>query len=157
MKISPPIEVVAGAYELWKREEGMKVPGLLIADEYHAMGGGDVLPRTDTPYGLDNAPQRVNRIFSNYNGPRYNAMAEKLKIPALNAMPVMRRCAVTEPEETRFLTAVALKEFTEFINAVNLDASKRELVKEGREARDTFEKLFNLVFPENENYQVTQR
>lgn len=145
MKIS--LRQVSEAALDWFHAVGLKEAGSLISDEYHAAGGGDILPRTDSVNGIDNAAQRVNRIFSNYDGPRYSVMAEALKIPVLNAMPVMRRSAVTMASDPRYLSALALKEFTEFLNAVNLGASERELRKEGVEAREALDKLLNSVIP----------
>lgn len=66
MKISPPIEVVASELEAWALEDGWKAVGMAIADEYHAGGGGDILPAVDTGDGLRNAVQRVKRIFRGF-------------------------------------------------------------------------------------------
>jgi hypothetical protein len=149
MKIS--LQKVSAAAQSWFQDVGLKEAASLISEEYFAAGGGDVLPRTDTVNGIHNAAQRVNRIFNNYDGPRYRVMAEALKEPVLNAMPVMRRSAVTIPDEPRFLSALALKEISEFLNAVTLGASERELLKEGTEARAALEKLFNSVIPATEH------
>lgn len=150
MKISPTIEVVAPAIEAWALSEGWKAVASPVSDEYHAAGGGPVLPLADSEYGLNNAAQRIKRIFRNYNGPRYRPMAEELIEPALRAMPAMRRSAVTAANDPSYLSASCLKEITEFLNAVNLGASTRELLKEGREARDALNKLFYSVIPTKE-------
>ncbi|VAP72318.1 Uncharacterised protein [Klebsiella pneumoniae] len=150
------LQRVSNAALDWFHDVGLKEAGALISDEYHAAGGGDLLPRADSIKGVENAAQRINRIFSNHDGPRYRVMAESLKEPVLRAMPVMRRSAVTMPDEPIYLTAIALKEVTEFLNAVNLGASPRELLKEGKEARDALNKLFNSVIPQTGNLNATQ-
>ncbi|EPJ9743121.1 toxin YdaT family protein [Klebsiella oxytoca] len=150
MKIIPSIDVIAPAIEAWALTEGWKAVASPVSDEYHATGGGPVLPLADSENGLNNAAQRVKRIFRNYNGPRYRPMADELIEPALRAMPAMRRAAVIAANDPGYLSASCLKEITEFLNAVNLGASTRELVKEGREAREALNKLYNSVIPAKE-------
>lgn len=145
MQITPSIDAVATAVNQWAASEGWQTVGLDIAAQYHYEGGGSLLPDPDSDQ--DNARQRVRRIFQNCDGPRYSAMAAELTGPALRAMPVLRSAAVSMPDAPQYLSALALKEITEFLNAVNLGAPDRELCKEGREAREAFNRLFNTVIP----------
>lgn len=138
MKISPPIEAVAEAVESWAAADGWKVVGPAIADQYHAAGGGEILPRTDTENGLDNATQRVKRIFRGFDGPRYAPLAEALKGVVLDAMPAERRASIESPGDPILLVALAAKEGIEAINAVNLGAAPQAALKEINEAIDAF-------------------
>ncbi|EKS6335754.1 hypothetical protein OR191_002433 [Enterobacter hormaechei] len=134
MKISPPIEVVASELEAWALEDGWKAVGMAIADQYHADGGGDILPAVDTGDGLRNAVQRVKRIFRGFDGPRYAPQAEGLKRAALAALPTERRARVLRPHSPAYLVAVATKEFVDAINAINLGAAPTEILREADEA-----------------------
>lgn len=134
MKISPPIEALAAELEAWALEDGWKSVGLAIADQYHASGGGDILPTTDTGKGLVNATQRVKRIFRGYDGPRYASQAEGLKAAALTALPVARRAALELPGDPSFLATIAAQEGIDAVNAVHLRASPDVIVRETRQA-----------------------
>jgi hypothetical protein len=134
MKISPPIEVVAAELETWALVEGWKTVGLAIALQYHAAGGGAILPVTDTEKGLTNATQRVKRIFRGFDGPRYAPQAEGLKPAALAALPTERRARVLRPHSPEYLVAIATKEFVDAINAINLGAAPTEILREADQA-----------------------
>ncbi|MGK0686144.1 toxin YdaT family protein [Serratia marcescens] len=138
MKISPPIESVAAELEAWALVDGWKTVGLAVADQYHAAGGGDILPTTDTGKGLINATQRVKRIFRGYDGPRYAPLASKLKIAALAALPAERRARIEAPNDPVLLAAVAAKEGIAAVNAVNLGAAPAAALKEINEAISAF-------------------
>lgn len=134
MKISPPISDVAKEVEAWAQEAGWKAVGLRVAELYHATSGGTALPAPDNQDGLDNAVQRVKRIFRGYDGPRYGLMAEELKEAALCALPADRRKKLVEPESPVLLATIATRECTEAINAIHLGATSGEIFKEAREA-----------------------
>lgn len=134
MKISPPIDAVAVELERWAQVDGWKSVGLAVAEQYHAAGGGDILPTVDTEKGLNNAMQRVKRIFRGFDGPRYAPQAEGLKSAALAALPTERRARVLRPHSPAYLVAVATKEFVDAINAINLGATPTEILREADEA-----------------------
>ncbi|EOS93823.1 toxin YdaT domain-containing protein [Erwinia tracheiphila] len=134
MKISPPIDAVAAELERWAQVDGWKTVGLAVADQYHAAGGGDILPTADSENGLSNATQRVKRIFRGFDGPRYAPQAEGLKSAALAALPTERRARVLRPHSPAYLVAVATKEFVDAINAINLGAAPTEILREADEA-----------------------
>lgn len=138
MKISPPIEAIAAELEAWALEDGWKTVGLEIADQYHASGGGDILPTTDTGKGLVNATQRVKRIFRGYDGPRYAPQAARLKNAALAALPAERRARIESPRDPVLLAAVAAREGIEAVNAVNLGAAPATALKEINDAISAF-------------------
>ncbi len=138
MKISPPIEVIATELEAWALEDGWKTVGLAIADQYHASGGGGILPTTDTGKGLVNATQRVKRIFRGYDGPRYAPQAARLKNAALAALPAERRARIESPRDPVLLAAVAAREGIEAVNAVNLGAAPATALKEINDAISAF-------------------
>lgn len=130
MKISPPIESVAAELESWALVEGWKFVGLAVAEQYHAAGGGYILPITDTEKGLINATQRVKRIFRGFDGPRYAPQAEALKPAVLAVLPAERRARLESPGDPVLLAAVAAKEGIEAINAVNLGAAPASALKD---------------------------
>ncbi|XGI81157.1 toxin YdaT family protein [Enterobacter hormaechei] len=134
MKISPPIEVVAAELESWALVEGWKFVGLAVAEQYHAAGGGYILPITDTEKGLINATQRVKRIFRGFDGPRYAPQAEGLKPAALAALPAERRARLEAPDDPVLLAAVAVREGIEAVNAVHLRATPEVIVRETTQA-----------------------
>lgn len=134
MKISSPIEAVAAELEAWALVEGWKFVGLAVAEQYHAAGGGEILPVTDTEKGLINATQRVKRIFRGFDGPRYAPLAEGLKTAALAALPAERRARLESPNDPVFLAALASKEFTDAINSIHLGATAGVIIKEATEA-----------------------
>ncbi|PIJ48927.1 hypothetical protein BL250_16455 [Erwinia sp. OLTSP20] len=134
MKISPPIDAVAAELERWAQVDGWKTVGLAVAEQYHAAGGGDILPTADSENGLSNATQRVKRIFRGFDGPRYAPQAEGLKSAALAALPTERRARVLRPHSPAYLVAVATKEFVDAINAINLGAAPTEILREADEA-----------------------
>ena len=134
MKISPPIEAVAAELESWALVEGWKFVGLAVAEQYHASGGGYILPITDTEKGLINATQRVKRIFRGFDGPRYAPQAEGLKPAALAALPAERRAHLVSPGDPVVLAVVASKEFTDAINSIHLGAAAGVIIKEATEA-----------------------
>ena len=138
MKISPPIEAVAAELESWALVEGWKFVGLAVAEQYHAAGGGYILPITDTEKGLINATQRVKRIFRGFDGPRYAPQAEELKPAALAALPAERRARLESPGDPGFLAAPAAKEGIEAINAVNLGAAPALVIQAINEAIAAF-------------------
>ncbi|KAB1581133.1 toxin YdaT family protein [Serratia marcescens] len=138
MKISPPIESVAAELEAWAHVDGWKTVGLAVAEQYHAAGGGDILPTTDTGKGLINATQRVKRIFRGYDGPRYAAQAARLKTAVLAALPAERRARLESPRDPVLLAAVAAREGIEAVNAVNLGAAPATALKEINEAISAF-------------------
>jgi hypothetical protein len=138
MKISPPIEAVAAELEMWALVEGWKSVGLAVAEQYHALGGGDILPLTDTGKGLANATQRVKRIFRGFDGPRYAPQAEGLKAAALAALPAERRARLESPGDPVLLAAVAAREGIEAINAVNLGAAPALVIQAINEAIAAF-------------------
>lgn len=141
MKISPPIEAVAAELELWASVAGWKTVAGLVADAYQDDGGGNLLPRADTPEGLRNAIQRVRRIFRGFDGPRYSWQAEALKQTVLTAMPSERRIRLELPGDPVLLAAMAAKEGIEAVNAVNLGAATACLLKECDEAIAAFTSL----------------
>lgn len=130
MKISPPIDAIAAELEAWALVDGWKVVGLAVAEEYHAAGGGDVLPLADTAKGLINVTQRIKRIFRGCDGPRYAPQAVSLKSAALAALPAERRARLEFPGDPVVLAAVAAKEGIEAINAVNLGAAPASALKD---------------------------
>lgn len=138
MKISPPIEAVAAELESWALVEGWKFVGLAVAEQYHAAGGGYILPITDTEKGLINATQRVKRIFRGFDGPRYAPQAEGLKPAALAALPAERRARLESPGDPVFLAAVAAREGIQAVNAVNLGAAPSLALKEINDAIAAF-------------------
>ncbi len=138
MKISPPIEVVASELEAWALEDGWKAVGKAIADQYHADGGGDILPAVDTGDGLRNAVQRVKRIFRGFDGPRYAPQAEGLKAAALAALPTERRARIESPGDPILLAALAAKEGIEAVNAINLGAAPASALREINQAIEAF-------------------
>ncbi|MFQ1038306.1 toxin YdaT family protein [Citrobacter koseri] len=138
MKISPPIDAVAAELEAWALEAGWKAVGLAVAEQYHLTGGGDILPVTSTAKGLNNATQRVKRIFRGFDGPRYAPQAEGLKAAALAALPTERRARLEYPGDPVFLAAVAAKEGIEAINAVNLGAAPALVIQAINEAIAAF-------------------
>lgn len=138
MKISPPIDAVASELEAWALEDGWKAVGVAIADQYHASGGGNILPAVDTGDGLRNAIQRVKRIFRGFDGPRYASLAVELKPVALAVLPVERRARVESPHDPALLATVAAKESIEAINAVHLRAAPAVALKEINDAISAF-------------------
>ncbi|MDN8598653.1 toxin YdaT family protein [Citrobacter sp. S2-9] len=138
MKISPPINVVAVELEMWALEVGWKTVGLAITEHYHATGGGDVLPLVNTEKSLQNATQRIKRIFRGCDGPRYAPQAEVLRSAALAALPAERRTQLISPGDPVLLAAVAAREGIEAINAVNLGAAPASALKEINEAITAF-------------------
>lgn len=138
MKISPPIEAVAGELEAWALTDGWKTVGLSVTDSYHGLGGGSVLPSIDSENDLANATQRVKRIFRGFDGPRYAQLAHELKAAALAALPAERRARIEAPGDPVFLASVAAKEGIEAINAVNLGAAPLVALKEIDEAISAF-------------------
>jgi|GEM_PF-851968 Protein of unknown function (DUF1019). len=138
MKISPPIDAVAAELERWAQVDGWKTVGLAVAEQYHAAGGGDILPTADSENGLSNATQRVKRIFRGFDGPRYAPQAEGLKSAALAALPTERRARVELPGDPILLAALAAKEGIEAVNAVNLGAAPASALKEINQAIAAF-------------------
>lgn len=130
MKISPPIDAVAAELEAWALVEGWKSVGLAIAKQYHVSGGGEILPAVDTEKGLNNAIQRVKRIFRGFDGPRYAPLARELKPVALSALPTERRARLESPGDPVLLAAVAAKEGIAAINSVNLGAAPASALKD---------------------------
>jgi hypothetical protein len=147
MKISPPIEVVAAELETWALVEGWKTVGLAVALQYHAAGGGAILPVTDTEKGLTNATQRVKRIFRGFDGPRYASQAEGLKSAVLAALPVERRARIESPGDPVLLAAIAAKEGIEAVNAMHLRASPNVALKEINEAISAFMAMKSVIEP----------
>ncbi|EAA2042153.1 hypothetical protein DSF28_19080 [Salmonella enterica subsp. enterica serovar Enteritidis] len=138
MKISPSLEAVAAELELWALAVGWKTVGALVAGEYHACGGGQLLPIPDNSDGLRNAVQRLQRVFRGFDGPRYSLEAEALKPFVLAAMPVETRVRLESPGDPVLLAALAAKEGIEAINAVNLGAAPASALKEINEAISAF-------------------
>lgn len=138
MKISPPIDVVASELEAWALEDGWKAVGMAIADQYHADGGGVILPNTDTAKGMSNATQRIKRIFRGFDGPRYALLAESLREAALAALPTERRARLESPGDPILLAALAAKEGIEAVNAVNLGAAPSSALREINQAIAAF-------------------
>lgn len=138
MKISPPIEQIAAAVESWALADGWKTVGMAIADQYHADGGGDILPAVNTADGLRNAIQRVKRIFRGFDGPRYASLAVELKPVALSVMPAERRARIESPRDPALLATVAAKESIEAVNAVHLRAAPAVALKEINDAISAF-------------------
>lgn len=147
MKISPPIEVVASELEAWALEDGWKAVGMAIADQYHAGGGGDILPAVDTGDGLRNAVQRVKRIFRGFDGPRYASLAVELKPVALSVLPAERRVRIESPRDPALLATVAAKESIEAVNAVHLRAAPAVALKEINEAISAFMAIKSVIEP----------
>lgn len=147
MKISPPIEVVASELEAWALEDGWKAVGMAIADQYHAGGGGDILPAVDTGDGLRNAVQRVKRIFRGFDGPRYASLAVELKPVALSVLPAERRARIESPRDPALLATVAAKESIEAVNAVHLRAAPAVALKEINEAISAFLAVKSVIEP----------
>lgn len=147
MKISPPIEVVASELEAWALEDGWKAVGMAIADQYHAGGGGDILPAVDTGDGLRNAVQRIKRIFRGFDGPRYASLAGELKPVALSVLPAERRARIESPRDPALLATVAAKESIEAVNAVHLRAAPAVALKEINEAISAFMAIKSVIEP----------
>jgi len=145
MKISPPIDAVAAELESWALEDGWKAVGLAIAEQYHAAGGGEILPEVNTGDGLRNAVQRVKRIFRGFNGPRYAELAEQLKSAALAALPTERRARIELPGDPVLLAALAAKGGIEAANSVHLHASLDVIEKEISEAINALIAMKNSV------------
>lgn len=147
MKISPPIDAVASELEAWALEDGWKAVGMAIADQYHADGGGAILPAVDTGDGLRNATQRVKRIFRGFDGPRYASLALELKPVALSVMPAERRARIESPRDPALLATVAAKESIEAVNAVHLRAAPAVVLKEINEAISAFLAVKSVIEP----------
>lgn len=147
MKISPPIEVVASELEAWALEDGWKAVGMAIADQYHADGGGDILPAVDTGDGLRNAVQRVKRIFRGFDGPRYAPLALELKPVALSVLPADRRTRIESPRDPSLLATVAAKESIDAVNAVHLRAAPAVVLKEIDEVISAYMELKSVFEP----------
>ena len=147
MKISPPIEVVASELEAWALENGWKTVGMAIADQYHADGGGYILPAVNTGDGLRNAVQRVKRIFRGFDGPRYASLAAELKPVALSVLPAERRARIESPRDPALLATVAAKESIEAVNAVHLRAAPAVALKEINEAISAFMAIKSVIEP----------
>ncbi|EGB2526624.1 hypothetical protein M8Q70_003464 [Salmonella enterica] len=147
MKISPPIEAVAAELEAWALEAGWKTVGLAVAGQYHAAGGGVILPLTSTAKGLNNATQRVKRIFRGFDGPRYAPLALELKPVALAALPAERRVRLEYPGDPVLLAAVAAREGIQAVNAVHLHAAPAITLKEINEAISAFIAIKSVIEP----------
>lgn len=145
MKISPPIDAVATELELWALAAGWKTVGALVAGEYHARCGGQLLPVPDNSDGLRNAAQRLQRVFRGYDGPRYSWQAEALKPFVLAAMPAEMRVRLESPGNPILLAAVAAKEGIEAVNAVNLGAAPASALQEINEAIEAFAAMRSVV------------
>ncbi|MCX8984826.1 hypothetical protein [Citrobacter portucalensis] len=152
MEITPSVKGVAIAVQQWALSDGWTPVGVAISERYHYEGGGDLLPATDTQYGLNNAPQRVKRVYQGYEGPRYSHMATELMGPALRAMPVMRSSAVTRPDDLLYLLMVGVKELQDLVAVVSLRGSRREVLKERREADGALSKALDAVLQYEESY-----
>ncbi|QHM71315.1 toxin YdaT family protein [Mixta intestinalis] len=138
MKISPPVEAVADEIEAWALAAGWKTVALAIAEQYHASGGGDILPVATSELALKNVIQRVRRILRGCDGPRYRVLAEQLKPAALAALPAERRAHIESPGDPILLAARAAKEGIKAVNAVNLGAAPALIIKEINEAVSAF-------------------
>lgn len=146
MKISPLIKPVAAELEAWALAEkgGWTTVATAIADLYHRHVGGNLLPRADTEKGLDNAIQRVKRIFRE-DGPIRRVQATELVPVALAAMPVERRRLIESPGDPVLLAAKAGKETIEAINAVILGAAPATALKEINEALSVLNRMKEAV------------
>ncbi|EBG6922938.1 hypothetical protein FJB87_02460 [Salmonella enterica subsp. enterica] len=147
MKISPPIEAVAAELEAWALVVGWKTVGLAVARQYHAAGGGVILPAIDTGKGLINATQRVKRIFRGFDGPRYAPLARELKPVVLSVLPAERRARLESPFDPALLATVAAKEGIEAVNAVHLHAAPAIALKEINEAISAFVAIKSVIEP----------
>lgn len=154
MKISPPIDAVASELEAWAFKDGWKAVGKAIADQYHADGGGNILPAVDTSDGLRNAIQRVKRIFRGFDGPRYASLAVELKPVALSVLPAERRARIESPQDPALLATVAAKESIEAVNAVHLRAAPAIALKEINDAISAFVAIKSAI---ELNYGVESR
>ncbi|MBH0365749.1 toxin YdaT family protein [Salmonella enterica] len=154
MKISPSVEAVAAELELWALAVGWKTVGALVAGEYHACGGGQLLPIPDNSDGLRNAVQRLQRVFRGFDGPRYSLEAEALKPFVLAAMPAETRVRLESPGDPVLLAALAAKEGIEAVNAVNLGAAPASIIKELEEAISAFVATKNAIQRNWKKYEV---
>ena len=145
MKISPPIEVVAAELEAWALQDGWKVVGKAIADQYHTTGGGAILPVVDNSDGLRNAIQRVKRIFRGFETPHYASLAVELKPVVLSVLPAERRMKIESPDDPMSQVAVATREGAEATNAIILRAAPAVALKELNEAISAFVALRSMV------------
>lgn len=138
MKISPQIDAIAAELEDWAIQVGWKTVGHKVAEIYHANGGGKILPKTNTEKGLNNATQRVKRIFRGYDGPRYGPQAKSLINSALTALPIERRAKLETPDDPVFLAALAAREGIHAVNAVHLGAAPDLVIQAINEAIAAF-------------------
>ncbi|MDF7681224.1 toxin YdaT family protein [Enterobacteriaceae bacterium ESL0689] len=149
MKITPnhQVGVITAELEAWALADGWKAVGLAITDQYHASGGGDILPPANTSDGLRNAVQRIRRIFRGYDGPKYASLARELYPVALSALPAERRARIESPGDPVLLAAVAARESTEAVNAVHLRAAPAIVLREINEAISAFVAMRAAVTP----------
>ncbi|MDF7681532.1 toxin YdaT family protein [Enterobacteriaceae bacterium ESL0689] len=140
MKITPnpQVGIITAELESWALSDGWKTVGLAITAQYHASGGGNILPLADTSDGLRNAVQRIRRIFRGYDGPKYASLAQELYPIALSALPAERRARIESPGDPVLLAAIAARESTEAVNAVHLRAAPAIVLREINEAISAF-------------------
>jgi len=117
MKITPSIEQVAAGIDSWAQDVGWKTVGVRMADVYQSRGGGALIPPANNEQGIQNAKQRVKRIFS-LGGPRYIKMASELSEVALRAMPTRKRIELEEPHSPELAKAKVMESFGAAMSAV---------------------------------------
>jgi len=119
MKITPSIEQVAAGIESWAQDVGWKTVGVRMSDVYQSRGGGKLIPPANNEQGIQNAKQRVKRIFS-LAGPRYQKMADELADVALSAFPKEKRLELEEPNSPELATAKAMEAFGSAMSALTI-------------------------------------
>jgi hypothetical protein len=119
MKITPTVEQIAAGVESWAHEAGWKTVGVRFADEYQRRGGGKLIPPATDEQGIQNAKQRVKRIFS-LAGPRYLKMADELADVALSAIPKEKRLELEEPNSPELAAAKAMEAFSSAMSALTI-------------------------------------
>nr|WP_297200476.1 hypothetical protein [uncultured Pluralibacter sp.] len=130
MKIIPPIEAIATELEQWALDDGWKTVALAVAKHYHAQGGGEILPVIDSERELNNAIQRLKRIFRKFKGPRYAPLVNSLKVVTMAALPPERRARLESPGDPVFLATIAAREGIQAVNTVHLGALPASALKE---------------------------
>jgi hypothetical protein len=119
MKITPTVEQLAAGVESWAHEVGWKTVGVRFADEYQRRGGGKLIPPATDEQGIQNAKQRVKRIFG-LGGPRYTKMASELVDVALSTIPKQKRLELEEPNSPELATARAMEAFGSAMSALTI-------------------------------------
>ena len=122
------VDGVATELEAWAAEITWKSAGVKVAEAYHRLGGGALLPAVDTENSIRNAAQRLRRIFRGEG--QYRQMAVQLIPAVMFAMPVTRRAKLEQPDNPVRLATVAATESVEAVNAVHLGAPVQLIVRE---------------------------